>query len=476
VLTDQHGLELTGSAACVEHYNRALHELLHFRPQVIDEARAAVSEDPDFPMGNVLRGYLRLLSSEREDAEALAGWWPGYRERANGMSLLPRERAHLDAVSSWLAGNMRGCADLLREVTNDHPRDALSLAVGHQIDFFTADAVSLRDRIGAAVTSWGEGDPHYGPLLGMYAFGLEEAGHYDRSEEIGLRAVELDGKDVWGIHAVVHTYEMQGRFGDGIRYFDARLDDWSQDNFFTVHNWWHYCLYLLEAGRADRALEIYDAVIHNERSEGMALEMVDAAALLWRLYLEEIDETERWVALAAAWEPKVEQPFYSFNDAHAVMAYVGSGQLELAEELIAARERWVAEPRPGVTNHVMTARVGLPVCKALLAFGKGRYSETVELLHPIRYRIDGFGGSHAQRDAVQRTLVEAAIRAGRGELARALVSERIGVKPHSPYNWLKQAQLARTLGEEGAAVVAEQRARELAAASQLSSEVSAPPP
>jgi tetratricopeptide (TPR) repeat protein len=463
VPVDQHGLELSGSQAAAEHYDRAVRELLHFRAEVIGEARAAVAEDADFPMGNALRGYLRLLSSEPEDAEALAGWWPAYRERAGAISMLPRERAHVEAVSSWLAGDMRGCGDILRELTTEHPRDALALAVGHQIDFFTADAVKLRDRIGAAITSWSEDEPHYGPLLGMYAFGLEEAGHYDRSEEIGLRAVELDGKDVWGIHAVVHTYEMQGRFGDGIRYYDSRLADWSQDNFFTVHNWWHYCLYQLEAGRADRALEIYDAVIHNERSEGLALEMVDAAALLWRLYLEGIDQSERWAALAAAWGPKVEQPFYSFNDAHAVMAYVGSGQLALAEELIDARERWLAEPHPSVTNHEMTERVGLPVCRALLAFGKARYSEAFELLYPIRYRINVFGGSHAQRDAVQRTLLEAALRAGRTELARSLVSERIGVKPHSPYNWLKQAQLAHALGEEGAAAVAEQRARELAA-------------
>ena len=35
-----------------------------------------------------------------------------------------------------------------------------------------------------------------------------------------------------------------------------------------------------------------------------------------------------------------------------------------------------------------------------------------ELL-PIRTRVHEFGGSHAQRDAVERTLLEAAIRAGR---------------------------------------------------------------
>jgi tetratricopeptide (TPR) repeat protein len=467
--TDQHGLELTvASPAAAERYDRAIDELLHFRAEVIEEARDAVAEDPEFPMGNALRAYLRLLTTEADDAEAARAWWPGFLDRARELRLTPRETGHVEAIGAWLRGDMLGAGDILRQVSQAYPRDALALAVGHQIDFFTADAAALRDRIGATLTAWSEGDPHYGPVLGMYAFGLEESGHYDRSEDLGRQAVELDPKDVWGIHSVVHTYEMQGRFEDGIRYFDDHRDDWSAGNFFNVHNWWHYCLYLLEAGETTRALEIYDAVLHNEQSEGVALEMLDAAALLWRLYLEGVGQTERWAALADAWAPKMDVPFYSFNDMHAVMSYVGSGRLADAERLIADRERYVAEEHPGVTNHWMTARIGLPVCKALLAFGHERYGDAVELLHPIRYRLREFGGSHAQRDAVQRTLLEAALRAGRLELARALVSERIGLKPHSPYNWLKQASLARALGDEGQAAVAERRARDIAASTQAS--------
>jgi tetratricopeptide (TPR) repeat protein len=464
---DQHGLELHGSRGAVEHYDRAVHELLHFRAEVVDEARAAVTEDPTCVMAHALRGYLRLLSSEPEDAAAARERWPGVVEQISSVELLPRERAHVAAVSAWLDGDMRGAGRILRDVTNEHPRDALALAVGHQIDFFIADATALRDRVGAALMSWSEDDEHYGTMLGMYAFGLEEAGHYDRSEEIGRRAVELDPKDVWGIHSVVHTYEMQGRFGEGIRYYDARIADWSNGNFFTIHNWWHYCLYLLEAGEVERALEIYDAVLHNEQSEGGALQLVDAAALLWRLYLEGDGQSARWGALAEAWTAKVDEPFSAWNDSHAVMAFVGSGKIALAEALVAARERWVAEPHPGVTNHDVTANVGIPVCNALVAFGKGEYGRAFELLYPIRYRVNELGGSHAQRDAVQRTLLEAAIRAGRNDLARALLSERIGVKPPSPYNWLKARQLAESLGDEGAATVAAQRARELVGASGI---------
>ena len=62
------------------------------------------------------------------------------------------------------------------------------------------------------------------------------------------------------------------------------------------------------------------------------------------------------------------------------------------------------------------------------------------MLHPIRKSVHRFGGSNAQRDAVARTLLEAAIRAGERPLATALVSERLALKEASPYN---RRQLAR---------------------------------
>jgi hypothetical protein len=147
---------------------------------------------------------------------------------------------------------------------------------------------------------------------------------------------------------------------------------------------------------------------------------------------------------------------------HAVMSYVGSGRIAEAEALITSRERYIADPRPGITNHAMTARVGLPVCRALVAFGRRDYDRVVDLLYPIRHWVNEFGGSHAQRDAVQKTLVEAAIRGSRTHLARVLVSERINVRPCSPFNWLKQSAVADALGDRAASAAARLRADELA--------------
>jgi hypothetical protein len=152
---------------------------------------------------------------------------------------------------------------------------------------------------------------------------------------------------------------------------------------------------------------------------------------------------------------------------HAAMAFVGAGDVARAERLVRDRERYLAERHPGVTNYGMTARIGLPVCRAVVAFGQGRYREAVEQLLPIRHNLSEFGGSHAQRDAVLRTLLEAALRAGSLHVAELLLAERITVRPGSPYNWLKQGELERARGHEAEAAEAALRAGTLVRASGL---------
>ena len=65
----------------------------------------------------------------------------------------------------------------------------------------------------------------------------------------------------------------------------------------------------------------------------------------------------------------------------------------------------------------------------MLAFAQGDYARTVELILPVRYKVIRIGGSHAQRDIVTQTLIAAAERSGQTALARALLAERLAVRP-----------------------------------------------
>ena len=330
----------------------------------------------------------------------------------------------------------------MEDVTIASPHDALGLLAGHQIDFFTGQARMLRDRIARALPLWDAARPGYHSLLGMHAFGLEETGDYARAEAEGRRGVEMEPRDGWSQHAVAHVLEMQNRQTDGIIWMRSN-DAWAGDSFLQVHNWWHLALYHLELGEIDAVLALFDDKIGGGRS-GVVMEMLDASALLWRLYLREIDVGDRWQALAAAWAPVSTAGNYAFNDAHAVMAFVGAGKKDLAQAVIAAQQQAVAGPGD---NAMFTREVGLPVTRAFLAFGEGDYARAIELLRPVREIAHRFGGSHAQRDVIDLTLIEAALRSGNAPLAAALVTERTDRRHESPLSQMlarRSKALART--------------------------------
>lgn len=451
---DRYGLEMSGSAEAVGFYDRALHHLLRFQPEVVTTSEAAFAQDPTCVMARVLRAYVGVMSSEWPDTLAAGQLVAGV---AGGNE---REKAHLCAIASWVEGDLYGAGRTLESILADHPRDVLALAVGHQVDFFTGDARNLRGRIERVRSAYTRDDADEGFLDGMWAFGLEESGDYGRAEEVGLRAVEANARDVWGIHAVVHTYEMQGRVGEGIRYLEARRPDWMEGTFLNVHNAWHLAIYLLEREDHAGALAIYDEVIHHEKSAGVAMEMLDASGLLWRLYLDGVDTGSRFAALADAWAAKDPLPWYVFNDLHAVMAFVGAGRQAEAEVVVKRLADFACGEGGSAANRVMVRGAGLAAARALAAYGRGDDREVVEQMAPVRHHLSVFGGSHAQRDAYQRTLLASAIRGGERALACVLIDERLEARPSSVWAWSARGRQQKRAGAEALANASEARRAE----------------
>jgi len=421
---------------------------------IIDEALVA---DPAFAAGHCLRAALAIMASER-------GAMPMLEEsvaciEALGASANERERMHAAAARAWLEGDFLRSLRLYGDIVVEYPRDLVAVQTAHVADFFHGQSTLLRDRVAQVLPHWGADVPGYGYVLGMHAFGLEETALYGRAEETGRRALDLNRRDPWAVHAVAHVMEMQGRIGEGIEWLQGRVADWSVDNGLAFHNWWHLAIYHLELGEQDRALALYDTRIRPAQSS-VALEMVDASAMLWRLMLRGVDVGDRWQLLADAWHSSARDGFYAFNDVHAVMALVGAGRWSEIDAVIGGLERAAAGCG---TNAMMSREVGLPVARALAAFGRGRYEVAIDELLPVRARVNRFGGSHAQRDVVHLTLIEAALRGGRASLARALAAERIGVKPSSPFNW---RLTARALGAAGLRAES-QRALESATAADV---------
>jgi tetratricopeptide (TPR) repeat protein len=425
MLKDNLGHALSGAGnASLPHYEEALHLLRCYIGDPVAAVDKAIAESPGFVMAHVLKAYLHLLGTE----PALA---PVARQCHAAAAKLPadtRERAHLAAVKALAENRWHEASRILEDLSIAHPRDGLALQAGHQVDFFTGHSRMLRDRIARALPAWSAGMPGYHAVLGMHAFGLEESGDYQAAEAEGRKAAELERRDGWAWHAVAHVLEMQGRQKDGIAWLRGDTDAWSRDSFFCVHNWWHLALYHLDLNEIDKVFELLDGPIYGKRST-VILDMVDASAMLWRLHLRGIDVGNRWAAVAEGWAPIATAGNYAFNDAHAMMAFVGARREKDAAALLAAQ---VDAMRRADDNAAFTGEVGHPVAKAIKAFGDGRYGETVHLLRPVRNIAHRFGGSHAQRDLLDLTLIEAAFRDGQKALASALAAERAAVKPTSP--------------------------------------------
>jgi hypothetical protein len=186
--------------------------------------------------------------------------------------------------------------------------------------------------------------------------------------------------------------------------------------------------------------------------------MLDGSALLWRLRLDGVDAGGRFGPLADAWATRTSQePWYAFNDLHAVIALAGAGRLTDARAVVDRLAAYVSCGVPS-SNVRMTADIGLPACRSVIAYAEDRHTDVVDQLMPIRTTLARFGGSHAQRDVLQRTLVVSAIRSGQFDLARSLVNERLSARETSVWSWRRRSQLLGASGDASAAEQAEQRA------------------
>lgn len=445
MMIDAHGNTLSGATAeAVELFNGAVEAFNIYRDDPVGLLDRAVEAAPEFAMAHILKAHLFGLTTEpaaTREAKAILG-------TVKSLRLSDREASHVAALDLLLAGEWTAAAIALDRHNANHPHDIVALQSGHLMDFYRGNARNLRDRIARVLPKWSADAPGYPVLLGMHAFGLEETGDYGRAEDVGRRAVDLQPLDCWAHHAVAHVMEMQGRAEDGIDWMTAREPHWSgDDNFFRVHNWWHRSLCHLDLGQAREALALYDGPIRQDRSM-VALDMVDASALLWRLHLSGHDVGNRWQELAGAWDSHADGHTYPFNDWHAVMAYLGAGRHKEVDRIINAYRTGAAASE--------TARWGkkttLPLVEGFVAFWRRDYEAAADRLHGARFIANSFGGSHAQRDIIDWTLTEAAVRGNLTGMAEALASERLALKPHSPVNksFLSRARERENASEQKA--------------------------
>lgn len=433
---------------------------LGFRRDTADHLARSLQADPEFLMGHVARGcFLKLQEAGSLDGQidkAIAD----ARESALQRGATQRERDHIAALSAWQSNDWQGALEHWERVLLENPLDILALRLAYRTYFYLGDTRNLRDSVARVLYAWNEDTPGHGFVLGMYAFGLEECGEYPNAEAVGQRAVEVNPADVWAIHAVVHVMEMQGRHREGTEWLKRSEDRWSECNNFANHLWWHGALLLMDLERYHAVLDGYDSRIRADRSEEY-LDIANAASLLWRLEEAGVDVGDRWRELADKAEARTNDLKLPFADAHYMLALAADGRLGSAEQMIASMADHAAASEGVIAT--IYGEIAAPLCAAILAYETDDFDRAVELLQPLRYDLRYLGGSVAQQDLFHRMLVSAALRAGRLEYARSLMSERSADRPSSVWNWRTYARILAGLEDERGAVTAWRKARDLIA-------------
>jgi hypothetical protein len=422
----------SSSALARDSHERALWHLVSFYGDPMAAFDATIAADPGWGLARVIKAVFILTLTE-------PGMLPQARQLLTEAEPLMagapvHEQDHFAAAQAALAGRWIDACARWDTLLLDHPRDLLALSAAHLFDFYRGDARNLRARVARVLPEWPTDDPLQPFVQGMHAFGLEECNLYPQAEAAGREALARDPRGPWAIHAVAHVMEMQGRHEEGVRWLQGGSSGWA-DNGLAVHLWWHLALFQLETLDTPAALALFDARIAGSASV-VNLQWLDGAALLWRLHLLGVDVGARWQALADDWaDPIAHAGHYAFNDVHALLPLLGSGDTARAQALLAT-----SITQASADNASMAREVGVPLMQGLIAYANGDADAACAALYPLRSVAHHFGGSHAQRDLIDQTLLAAAARSSHPAAGRALLNERRLAKPFTPLSahWASQ--------------------------------------
>lgn len=376
--------------------------------------------EPDSARAHATKAMMLTLLARRELRR------PAQDLAARAVALVPPgaaagERAFAEAASAAAHGAWWAATDQLEIAIRARPGDTLSIKLSHALRFMLGDKPGLLRSIERALHALPAGHPDYGFMLGCHAFALEENGHYAAAEQTGRRAVAMEARDAWGLHAVSHVHEMTGRTDDGIRWIEGRDWQFRHCNNFGGHLFWHLALFKLEKGQVGEVLALYDQKIRAEKTDDFR-DIANAASLLSRLGLDGHDVDERWEELADKAEARLEDRSLVFADLHYLLALIGAGRREAASRLA----RSLASEMPGHGSQALPARrAGAGIAQGLLAFQAGRVDEALGHFLPARAQLGLIGGSDAQRDVFEQVVIESALRSGETRLARSILSRRL---------------------------------------------------
>lgn len=463
MFTDVFGLSITASnSEAVIEFNEAINSYFRFLRDTLIRLDNAIKLDPDMPMALCLRGVLQLLATKREvgvlavESIQLAEL---ALKRVGGSD---RERNHLLALKLLKQENILAAVQIWEKILLDNPTDGLALKLAHYFYFMLGDPTSIRDSVARVIPAWEKSHKYYGHVLGIYAFGLQETGDYRGGEFYAREGFSMNPDDIYSVHSLTHVHEMEGRYVEGMHWLESSAKRWEHCNNFRFHTWWHYCNFCIELGNYDACLNTLDLNVRPDNSSDDFRDTSSAASVLWRLEFENIDVGNRWVELADIAERRMDEHIMAYADNFCMLALVGDGRFGSAQQHLKSLKD-LRLNKEAIQSDVRIG-VGIPICEALIAYKTNDFEKVVSLMMPVRYDISRLGGSHVQRDVFIQTFLQSVVKSSQKGLARALLSERIALKPNSSITWKLYAEALEGVGDMTGSKNARDKARLLISA------------
>jgi hypothetical protein len=322
------------------------------------------------------------------------------------------------------------------EHLRDFPRDGLVLSLTSGV-FGLIGFSGRRDRNEALLDLLDGLAASYGEdwwFLNVHGFACTEADKRTRGRRLVDRALSLNPRNAHAAHARAHVCYEANTCEEGAAFLQPWLAEYDRTAQLHCHLSWHLALFELALGRPEHAWTLYDEHIRPVNSYAPALiTLSDSVSLLWRCRLWDKERgSVAWGELRDFARRSFPAPSVAFADEHVVMACAAYGDHAGAAARIEELRRVEHEGRQPA------GRVAADVAEAMAAFAQGNDDTVIRLLVPVMAEIVRVGGSHAQRDVFEETLLSAYLRSGRLDAAGLLFSERLDRRPSArDRSWLR---------------------------------------
>jgi len=426
-LIDRYGLAVTtDSPVALERFQAGMDRVLSYGPGAEESFAAALEADEALAVAHAGRAMHAAVLGDAATARAAAE-----RARETVAGATRRERRHVEAVSALLGGETARGLALVDEHVAEFPRDALlvnqassAIGLGGGSDREERRAAFLERLAPAYGEDWW--------FQSALAFTYHEVDRYEESRRLSERSLRQYPGNANATHNLAHVAFETMDTEAGAAFLAGWLGGYDRRAAFHCHLSWHLAMFELHRGGYARALEIFARDIVSAVNPRLAV--IDGSALLWRLRLDGRDDQARgWRALADI-AARVSRPGFVFGEIHAALAYAACGDAAALARLVGGLRDLHAK------GHPIAGTVALPLVQGTAAFAAGDYAAALAHFEPVEAEMHRIGGSHAQWELFEETMVRCYLELQRFEDAARLVRRRLRRRA-SPRDlaWLGQA-------------------------------------